>query len=616
MTSQSTPIAQLFKQPTHYPILPVEIWRECWRLCRRPELRALSLVCKAFTHLCQSILFGRMTLSAPSYFIDGKNVGRTIRRLEGSSSRLLSLINPSGAFYSNYLRSVKEWRFYGNDLKLDLIEYMVGEERARDVENAYHNTLGIFIQTLPTYQNLHSLELWNIDIDESVRTSLACLPKLEVFDAFQCQFTARNGPLLCLRICDLRSCGLGQGPDSDPGTEPINFVAPEKLQELVIKSAFGIIDLFLPAFLALQPFNYLTSITYDIRFPETLVNFYLFLERSPSLIQLEVNQLCAIDPEAHPQRLPPSIIPKLRVFAGPLHIARVLVPGRPVQVLCLHYLAIQSTDMGHIILGMHIHGIASINITLLTLKFSAMTCGLGLFAYIKHWFPNLRQLNMNFYGKVESSESAAIGSHPRLNNFTSNGPPYDGSASDGPADEESDECKCENGGDWGGSSDGGSYEAPYHSETVSDRSASGRIIHRPKRYLDVNHLDRSVKIGPLPLDEKGFMSKSPYTFLGMIDWIAMGHGELPSQIVALHITSEDNSPYGNYTVPWKIPNLRTIIIELIRGRWSVEGAAGAYLKDLFRALMIGLSMSLLFPCCRMTTEFRFFVRSNTSPLIL
>ena len=323
-----------------YPtFIPVEIWRESWRRCRRRELRALTRTCRLFHEICLPLLFAHVT---QTYVLRDEAGWEAWSSLELLLSRRIQKIAAS----PKYASLVRQWDisimppghvFQFSQLAPDLITD--GFQLVVLSRQSLNHTV---CQSLPAFTGLRTLQLMNLDFGEDISNALKALPSLQNLFCKWTAFSCYPAPLLPLRKFRLDSCEEEFPPDG----APFDIVSRNSLVRLNIGS-----NIFPWIFTSLSnqgPCENLSDLELDDHFLRSNLNpglgiFFNFLASCPRLRKLSlrnssmatVNRVELHDPFGDIFPLPSSIIPQLQSFAGYGYLAKAIIPGHPVEVVSI-----------------------------------------------------------------------------------------------------------------------------------------------------------------------------------------------------------------------------------------------------------------------------------------
>ncbi|KAJ6458843.1 hypothetical protein C8R47DRAFT_1162723 [Mycena vitilis] len=308
---------------TYVDRVPTEIWHRCWRGCSKRQLRRLSRVCHYFRHLCLPLLFQDQTFSPPdAQEIDRHNWIEVTKNLHRTSLRLKRLAA------SEHVSSVRNWQFRGST-ELDLTETLPHIRNIHLLLENYYKVVRTFSATLGVYHQLHSLSLDAVFIDENFRETLSSLPRLEDLDLNHCRILPSD-QVLSLRKCTITGTVLKTDEDTET---PLEIVSPDALHSLKLDSSAAAIAVL--SHIADHILTNLTTLTISLSTRIADIFFTSVVNGCPRLQRLHVNRLS--DSVVLPSHLPPSVLPLLNFFSGPLAFLQLLVPGRPVATFHVLY---------------------------------------------------------------------------------------------------------------------------------------------------------------------------------------------------------------------------------------------------------------------------------------
>ncbi|KAJ7458779.1 hypothetical protein B0H11DRAFT_2060961, partial [Mycena galericulata] len=309
---------------SYLAFLPVEVWRACWTLCSRHQLRRLSLVCHLFRSLCLPLLLQEQTFDV-AMLMEGlcrTNWMDRIPRLHRTAVRLEKLIE------SRLAPFVRSWKAaVGPDIAADKYARMrmrclpdrLDWQDQHFVDTMHNKVLTAFTTALGAYKNLSSLTLQHFTLDTPIRDTLASLPMLNDLRLHYCRITARNGflPLKSLKIS-----GYGR-PDTGG---PLQIASPDNIRTLDIDDTKYISPMlagFGPAKLTYLVFLSIGRLLDAV----DAADLFRLLIQCP---QLEVLSKFPFPGERFPT-LPRSAIPCLHTLTGPPLLIQLLAPTRPIR---------------------------------------------------------------------------------------------------------------------------------------------------------------------------------------------------------------------------------------------------------------------------------------------
>ncbi|KAJ6587522.1 hypothetical protein DFH09DRAFT_1359233, partial [Mycena vulgaris] len=299
-------------------ILPFELWQACWVLCSTRHLRRLSLVCQLFRSVCLPLMlqhqsFDVATLAAG---IDRDNWIDHLHHIHRTAVRLDRLAAGSLASF------VRSWRFSG---RAGVKVFAMSVLNIRLFYAMCDRAVATFVGALSIYQNLRSLHLAKLTVDQNVRRTLLALPNLESLTVKDCAVPARDGDLLTLTRFEIISDPYLHSRAPGPHRTPLHIASSETLQHLDLHSLEET-DALINGF---SPRKLPQLVDLSLQFLPDLDMFLRFLGQCP---QLEVLEIHSSDSHwsPRPQRLDPNIIPLMRSLAAPWMLIGLFTLDRPV----------------------------------------------------------------------------------------------------------------------------------------------------------------------------------------------------------------------------------------------------------------------------------------------
>ncbi|KAJ7484032.1 hypothetical protein B0H11DRAFT_2019994 [Mycena galericulata] len=309
---------------SYLAFLPVEVWRACWTLCSRRQLRRLSLVCHLFRCLCLPLLLQEQTFDV-AVVMEGlcrTNWMDRIPRFHRTAVRMEKLIE------SRLAPFVRSWKAtIGPDIAADKYARMrirclpdrLDWQDQHFVDTMHDKVLTAFTTTLGSYKNLSSLTLQHFTLDTPIRDTLVSLPMLSDLRLYYCRITARNGflPLKSLKIS-----GYGR-PDTGG---PLQIASPDSIRTLDIDDT-KYISPMLAGFGSVKLTNLVSLSIGRLLDAADAADLFRLLAQSP---RLETLSKFPFPGERFPT-LHHSGIPFLHTLAGPPLLIQSLAPNRPIR---------------------------------------------------------------------------------------------------------------------------------------------------------------------------------------------------------------------------------------------------------------------------------------------
>ncbi|KAJ7145551.1 hypothetical protein C8R44DRAFT_863424 [Mycena epipterygia] len=360
--------------------IPTEVWLRCWMHCPKRHLRRLGLVCHYFHNLCLPFLFQHQTFfPPPPEDVDRDNWIETTQALHRSTLRLAKLAA------SPHVSSVRTWYFRGSSGMLDLAETHPYIVNIHLVQDTYLKAVHIFHSTLSHYQKLQSLRLDDFFIGTQFRETLSSLTQLEDLNLSNCTVACPTGRLLPLHKLNVTG---RRARTADLMGDPLQLVVPDALITLRFDgSLVGVCVLYALADLTLA---HLVELTIELTPPIAEIFFTSFVNSAcPRLERLHIPHVSRA--AVIPTRIPPTAVPLLQSFKGPLSLLRLFIPDRPVTFIRVSSPSTASTPE---ILSA-LSDIAQSSATLSVLELHPQIAGSPeILAALTELLPDLRQLSL------------------------------------------------------------------------------------------------------------------------------------------------------------------------------------------------------------------------------
>ncbi|KAJ7713446.1 hypothetical protein B0H16DRAFT_1894865 [Mycena metata] len=290
----------------YYAKVPTEIWGRCWSQCTPQELASLVLVSRYFRQLCQPLLFERQSISARD----------TPRSIHGHITRSITRLEKLAS--TTHLSSVKSWTFSSRKPPSTVL-----------TEKSYQRLLRVFTSTLGKCENLRSLHLFSVTIDETLQKTLLELERLTELKFDACDlaaWTGWTGPLLSVEEFQLVDEEYFR---QTPVVKSLNIVSGDSVRVLTLEGleiSLSLLSAF--AMGGSQAFQNLATLSLQL-WDALMPTFLALLARCPELSHLEISRSAVSAPPNEP--LPATTIPLLRSFSGPRFLAAFFISGRPVH---------------------------------------------------------------------------------------------------------------------------------------------------------------------------------------------------------------------------------------------------------------------------------------------
>ncbi|KAG1734894.1 uncharacterized protein EDB91DRAFT_575766 [Suillus paluster] len=314
------------------PILkfPPEVLDYCWGYVGRQDLFQLSRVCRVFWYTSRSRIFQSLTITLPSPAVlplNQKLVRRSTNKapkmLERAATRLTSFYSDPSA--SELWGMIQNWTVTtAPAIRSNSFFPIHSQEQSLALKS-----VDVVFPSLSRSCNLRSLELVRMNLGRQQWLILESLPALETLRLISCSFHPSPHLDGSLKLKELAIAGDSFGPRSIDEHLVSVLCNPAYLEKLTVID-FLITHTILAALLSIAPFPHLTYLSI---FVESLSgdHFFRFLASTPALTTLRIFPWSANIIPPHP--LP--ALSSLRSYDGYPHLLSHIVPGRPVDCVCL-----------------------------------------------------------------------------------------------------------------------------------------------------------------------------------------------------------------------------------------------------------------------------------------
>ncbi|KAG1856996.1 hypothetical protein DFJ58DRAFT_783979 [Suillus subalutaceus] len=304
----------------------------CWGYLRRRDLFQVSRVSRVFWYTSRSRIFQSLTVTLPSpgmlppsHNLDRLSTNKVLKMLE----RFYSDPSASELWYM-----VQDWTIATAPAIRSNIRYFVRSQEknlaTRSVDDIFP-----FVSCSP---NLRSLELVRMNLGRQQWIIIESLPVLETLRLISCLFPPSSHLERPLKLKELAIAGDSFGPRSIE--EPLVSVLcnPAYLEKLTLID-FLITHTILAALSSMAPFHHLTYLSIFVTSPSG-DHFFRFLSAIPTLATLRIFPWSANITPPHP--LP--ALSFLRSYDGYPNLLSYIVPGRPVDCVCLVLMMVTTND--------------------------------------------------------------------------------------------------------------------------------------------------------------------------------------------------------------------------------------------------------------------------------
>ncbi|CAA7271087.1 unnamed protein product [Cyclocybe aegerita] len=313
-------------------IVPLEIWRECWMYANARGHRTLTSVCRLFRDICLPFVFKELSYSpAIGQALADTNDNTSARKgwvydMKARAKRMTELAGSQQ--HASMVRECKLYAFFGTRRRKAI-------KRSNPVKSAYNAFVEAFVSALPRFTNLTRVDITaDLDIDNRILSALAFIPKI---DSVCLSGTFARGesidPLIKPRILEVyQEDGIEY---SDPPSNVRRVVSVQRLEELHLHS-YILAPRIMYALTPQGNCSRLTVLEIDFVTGHAAV-LSAFLGVCPQLRTLLINDHYDFDPQPafFEFTISPTTIPLLEAFFGPVFLASLIIPGRPVRKIAL-----------------------------------------------------------------------------------------------------------------------------------------------------------------------------------------------------------------------------------------------------------------------------------------
>ncbi|KAG0706968.1 hypothetical protein DFH29DRAFT_899398 [Suillus ampliporus] len=319
--------------------LPPEVLDHCWDYLRRHDLFRVSRVSRVFWYTSRSRIFQSLTITLPSPAILPLNqklvrhsTNKAPKMLERAATRFTSFYSDPSA--GELWGMVQNWTVTtAPAIRSNMFFPVHSQEQSLDLRS-----VDAVFPFLSHSCNLRTLELFRMNLGRQQWLILESLPALETLRLVSCLFAPSShldGPL---KLKELAIAGDSFGPRSIDEHLVSVLCNTAYLEKLTVID-FLITHTVLETLSSMAPFPHLTYLSI---FVESLSgeHFFRFLAATPALATLRIFPWSADITPPHP--LP--ALSSLQSYDGYPHLLSHIVPGRPVDCVCLVLLMVTKED--------------------------------------------------------------------------------------------------------------------------------------------------------------------------------------------------------------------------------------------------------------------------------
>ncbi|KAG1787375.1 uncharacterized protein HD556DRAFT_1409838 [Suillus plorans] len=330
-------MGQLFgslQKSKYTALLPPELWHHCWSFLVVQDLLAVSSTCWSFRFICKDLLFKHITTTIPykrtvrHIFQPRHEDTARIRRARRLLLRLHALQSDSDAW--EVLRLVETWSIKTFGLPAPLYESEI-IQYGKATFPFVQPSISIFL-ILPSCRNLRVLNISDIHMEEERWSALVKIPRLECLNMERCNLSSTGKSMNLKVISIIYEAHLDPPPVPPPTTQLISSLFNIQHLERVTLLDLTFSSSFLLGLVQLGQFENLKHLSVVV--PETHMDtLFAFLSMTPSLTSLTISNFSTMAKPSKP--VSQSVIPNLVAYDGFPTIIPILLPGRPINVVCL-----------------------------------------------------------------------------------------------------------------------------------------------------------------------------------------------------------------------------------------------------------------------------------------
>ncbi|KAG2050129.1 hypothetical protein BDR06DRAFT_660036 [Suillus hirtellus] len=319
--------------------LPSEILDHCWSYLRRRDLFQVSGVSRVFWYTSRSRIFQSLNVTLPSPAVPPLNqnlvrrsTNKAPKMLERAATRITSFYSDPSA--SELWDMVQDWTVStAPAIRNSMFFFARSQEK-----NLASRSVDAIFPFLTCSRNLRSLELVRVNLGRQQWIIIECLPALDTLRLISCFFPPSSHLERPLKLKELAIAGDNFGPRSIEERLVSVLCNPTYLQKLTLID-FLITHTVLAVLSSMAPFPHLTYLSIFVTSPSR-DHFFRFLATIPALATLRIFPWSANITPPHP--LPP--LSSLRSYDGYPNLLSYIVPGRPVDCVCLVLMMVTTDD--------------------------------------------------------------------------------------------------------------------------------------------------------------------------------------------------------------------------------------------------------------------------------
>ncbi|KAG1772521.1 hypothetical protein EV702DRAFT_1134397 [Suillus placidus] len=310
--------------------LPPEVLDHCWGYLRRQDLFQVSRVSRLFWYTSRSRIFQSLTVTLPSPAMPPLNpnllrrsTNKAPKMLERAATRITSFYSDPSA--GELWDMVQDWTVAtAPAIRSNMFCFARSQEK-----NLAPKSVDAVFPFLSCSRNIRSLELVRVDLGRQQWIIIESLPALETLRLISCLFPPSSHLERPLKLKELAIAGDSFGPRSIEEPLVSTLCNPAYLEKLTLID-FLVTHTILAALSSMAPFPHLTYLSIFVTSPSG-DHFFRFLAATPALATLRIFPWSANITPPHP--LP--ALSSLRSYDGYPNLLSYIVPGRPVDCVCL-----------------------------------------------------------------------------------------------------------------------------------------------------------------------------------------------------------------------------------------------------------------------------------------
>ena len=311
-------------------IIPYEVWTLCWDLVSRDDLKSLSRVCQLFRQICQPSLFKEFTFPIP--------------RVSNGNNHNFARSNWNQEIIKEKIEAVQG--VVSTPLLVESVErvsistfYLERGLKGHLLPDPVVLFSDAILKNLPHFSKTKILVLdWTVHLSTDFLNKMLVVAN-QYLHLEELRLLVENIPPRTLgQFSSLKVLALGSPivryHYAPPGHDPSSFLIPASIKELHVRSLTTAPRLLMELLKNNRHHNLTSFDLYlDRRFFPHLLQWFPLC---PQLKNLVVNVFSETAPLTPLQfELSETSVPNLEKFTGPLELALIIVPNRPIRRLCI-----------------------------------------------------------------------------------------------------------------------------------------------------------------------------------------------------------------------------------------------------------------------------------------